>query len=117
MKHIFTTTILVVTLAALSACSTTSFAEKRAGICPMCTDAEWQVKVQENAAKEAKRQQRYNVLRQKRYAEANQRARDEQAFYNKYPRCYNTYEIERGFMGVTSPQFLALCDEWLKDNQ
>lgn len=115
MKQILTATILVTTLGLLSACGTTAFVERRAELCPTCTDAEWQIKVQENAALEAEQRRRNAESARKYEAEQLQIARDQEAFGMKYPRCYHKYRIQMGYMGVKSPEFLALCEEYMRD--
>lgn len=115
MKQFFTAAILVATLSVLSACGTTKFVERRAELCPTCTDAEWQIKVQENAAREAEQRRRNKEREREELIKHNQELRDRQEFYDKYPRCYHKYQLDMNISGVTAPEFLVLCEEYMRD--
>lgn len=118
MRYLIHAGLTVFILFTLSACvSTPSFDEYRSEICPTCTDAQWKVKTAEFDREWKRISAEQYKQKQKEAQEERQRAKSEaiSAFAQKYERCYirNYGKIET--LGVTSPEFLALCKEYVAD--
>lgn len=102
MRYLLHVVVTVIVLVTLSACQ--SFEEMRPEICPTCTDAQWQVKVEERKAQIAK-------IRKESQASSSE-FQAQQAFFDQYPRCFKEYNLQMQTLGVRSPQFLELCEEY-----
>lgn len=118
MRYLIHAGLAVFILFTLSACvSAPSFDEYRSELCPTCTDAQWRVKTAELDREWERISAEQYKQKQKEAQEERQRAKSEaiSAFAQKYERCYirNHRKIET--LGVTSPEFLALCKEYVAD--